>query len=338
MFNRNNSLSESDYSSLTTADKLQYLIFLASLAPSSHNTQPWLFKYGGQTIELFANWDRRLKKSDKTGRELYLSLGAALGNLSIAADSLGLTYNCAIKPQPTLGLNPIATVFFSNLSATSFDPIRLKAIMTRRCNRYNFNNQPIDKQTLQKITQQTEGKNVLASVIVNNDQKKIAQTIVEQSTKDAFTDKGFTDELSQWIKPSLKKYTDGMPGYNLGIPWLLSFFMPWAIKHMPLGSSQAKMAGTMLKASQVFVVLSTPTDDEAAWLRCGEIFEKMAVEAEIQNLRLSVLAAPIEIGDYCRKLQKLLHINERPQMFFRLGYCDKNPDFAPRLLFKKIII
>ncbi len=336
MYTRTNYIALEHFAGLPDIEKLRYLTFLATLAPSSHNTQPWLFKCAGQTIELWANWTRKLAASDPTGREFYISLGAALANVIIASDALGLNYQYNLKPQPASSDIPIAVVSFTNLTPSRYDAIRLKAILTRRCNRFKYDNRPIAEQTLQKIID-IAGQDVRADAIVDAKQKQIAQTIAEQATTDAFKDKAFIDELSRWIKPSLKKYTDGMPGYNIGIPWVFSFFMPWAIKHLPLGGSQSKMAGDMLYASQAFMVLSTPEDNAAAWLRCGDIFEKMAVETEIQNLRLALLAAPIEIGNHFRRLQQLLNINERPQLFFRLGYCEKIPPFAPRLPLTQII-
>jgi hypothetical protein len=42
-------------------DKLRFFINYAILAPSSHNTQPWLFKVVGNTIELYADRTRGLQ-------------------------------------------------------------------------------------------------------------------------------------------------------------------------------------------------------------------------------------------------------------------------------------
>jgi nitroreductase len=37
------------------AEQLRFLLHYAVLAPSGHNTQPWLFKIDGDTVELSAD-------------------------------------------------------------------------------------------------------------------------------------------------------------------------------------------------------------------------------------------------------------------------------------------
>lgn len=76
------------------------ILYLASLAPSGHNTQPWFVKY----IEPY-NWiicndkNRWLPVVDPTQRETILSIGAFLQNLEYAAGNLG--YNCRINIPAT---------------------------------------------------------------------------------------------------------------------------------------------------------------------------------------------------------------------------------------------
>ncbi|WP_229440580.1 hypothetical protein [Massilia sp. BSC265] len=55
------------------------------LAPSSHNTQPWLFRMAESSIDLFADRTRALPVNDPDDRELTISCGCALMHLRIAA-------------------------------------------------------------------------------------------------------------------------------------------------------------------------------------------------------------------------------------------------------------
>ncbi|MFC7484040.1 hypothetical protein ACFQX7_33960 [Luedemannella flava] len=59
-------------------------------APSAHNTQPWVVRYG--TDEVAVHWDpaRALPDSDPTGRDLFLSLGAFVEACLITAADAGL--------------------------------------------------------------------------------------------------------------------------------------------------------------------------------------------------------------------------------------------------------
>ena len=54
----------------TMADKLQFFVAYAILAPSSHNTQPWRFQLTGSQIDLYADGTRALPVMDPDDREI----------------------------------------------------------------------------------------------------------------------------------------------------------------------------------------------------------------------------------------------------------------------------
>ncbi|NCA72888.1 MAG: Tat pathway signal protein, partial [Sphingobacteriia bacterium] len=60
------------------------------LAPSSHNTQCWLFRLGPDRIEILPDRGRRCPVVDPDDHHLFVSLGCAAENLLQAAPALGL--------------------------------------------------------------------------------------------------------------------------------------------------------------------------------------------------------------------------------------------------------
>jgi nitroreductase len=68
----------------------------ANLAPSVHNTQPtrWHLEPGGD-VTLIADVSRRLQVGDPAGRDLRVSLGAALEATAIALSARGLAWQTA---------------------------------------------------------------------------------------------------------------------------------------------------------------------------------------------------------------------------------------------------
>ena len=76
------------------------LIRGAVLAPSSHNTQPWLFRLSESVIDLLADRTRALPVNDPEDRELAISCGCALMNLRVATASLGLRLRVELFPDP----------------------------------------------------------------------------------------------------------------------------------------------------------------------------------------------------------------------------------------------
>ena len=79
-------------------EKLLFLLSLAVRAPSSHNTQPWLFRIQGHEVDLIADLNRSLPVVDPLNRELIISCGAALHHLRVAARYFG--HSCRIEPFP----------------------------------------------------------------------------------------------------------------------------------------------------------------------------------------------------------------------------------------------
>jgi len=82
-------------------DKAEFLIRYAILAPNSHNTQPWRFEITKESIQLLPDLERSLYYSDRENRELYISLGCALGNLLVAADYFGFNVRIEYLPECT---------------------------------------------------------------------------------------------------------------------------------------------------------------------------------------------------------------------------------------------
>jgi len=66
------------------------ILFLASLAPSGHNTQPWFVQYLEPYHWIIGNNKSKwLPAVDLTQRETILSIGAFIQNLEYAAGSFG---------------------------------------------------------------------------------------------------------------------------------------------------------------------------------------------------------------------------------------------------------
>jgi hypothetical protein len=65
------------------------LVRYATLAANGHNTQPWKFSIKEDAIEIHPDFTRQLKVVDPDHRELWISLGCALENLTVAARAAG---------------------------------------------------------------------------------------------------------------------------------------------------------------------------------------------------------------------------------------------------------
>ncbi len=79
---------------------MERIVEVASKAPSVHNTQPWRWRGGGHTLELYADRTRQLARTDPLGRNLTISCGAALHHAQVAAGALGWGPAVIRHPDP----------------------------------------------------------------------------------------------------------------------------------------------------------------------------------------------------------------------------------------------
>src|SRR5262245_6904825 len=61
----------------TMAEQLTFLLQYAILAPSAHNSQPWLFEVRDDTVRIFADRARRLYVVDPHDREMTIACASA---------------------------------------------------------------------------------------------------------------------------------------------------------------------------------------------------------------------------------------------------------------------
>jgi len=92
---------------LNDKNNIYQVLYYASLAGSSHNSQPWKTEvFGEDSILVFADTTRKLAVVDSTSRELYISVGAFIENLRLAASCYGYETNIkihaiqAVPPAP----------------------------------------------------------------------------------------------------------------------------------------------------------------------------------------------------------------------------------------------
>ena len=124
------------------------LIEAAVRAPSGHNSQPWQFALGDDRITIAPDFSRRLSAVDPDNRELFISLGCATENLSLAAAHFGYatqttladdcTVHIALHQQPEPTKQPENEALYAQ-------------IPRRQTNRATYNGSPIPPAQLDPI-------------------------------------------------------------------------------------------------------------------------------------------------------------------------------------------
>jgi nitroreductase len=120
-------------------DDVIHLARAAVLAASAHNAQPWLFRLSPDRIELTPDLSRNLGAMDPLNREMQISVGCALENLTLAARHRGRAPEVLLRPDG-------ATILLGR-STPETSPL-FEAIPRRHTNRAAYDARPMETQQL----------------------------------------------------------------------------------------------------------------------------------------------------------------------------------------------
>ncbi len=332
-------VSENDFPKSGSAkDKLKFFVKYAILAPSGHNTQPWLFEINDDemSINLYADRTRALPVIDPDDTELIISCGAALENLIVALKYFEYYAEVEYFPsetdndllakiKPMIGYEPDAE-----------DKKLFNAIKTRHTNRLPFADDTVDGYRLDKLKTIVSEENVNLLVIEGEQVREEVIKIIEQGDKAQATNKSFCRELAQWVHPNRTNSKDGIPGYAFGMGDLISFGSPFFIGNLNWGDIQAGRDRNLVKGSPVLAVIESKNNNPIDWLRTGMALEKLLLKASSEGIAASYLNQPIEVPELKEKLVKLLHLKGYPHLIIRMGY-GKEVKATPRRDLEEVI-
>jgi hypothetical protein len=160
----------------------------AILASNPHDTQPWLFAVGEDTITLFADRSRNLGAFDPFRREMHLGLGAVVENLALAARAFSFATN-VVPAEGTLSLSPDdAPVVAARIAFTSAPAARdalFDAIPNRHTNRGPYRaDQSIGAERLRRFADLVTDDAVRVVFVVDEQARsEFGAIIVEATTR-----------------------------------------------------------------------------------------------------------------------------------------------------------
>jgi Putative TM nitroreductase len=328
-------------------EQLKFLLKYAILAPSSHNTQPWLFKIvNDNIIELYADRTRALAVVDPDDRELIISCGAALSHLQIAIRHFGYAYRVKLFLEPN-NKDLLAQV---TIGEGKKEPIKeenslFEAITKRRTNRLQFEDRELSALLIPKlqsiVTEQGQlggGEEIRRRrirtwlyIAKEEDKKNSLADLIAEGDRIQMSDKRLRRELASWIHSNRSHSKDGMPGYAFGYNDIISYMGPFVIRTFDTGKGQAAKDRQLAVGSPVLAVLGTESDEPMDWLQAGMALSKMLLLARSENVWSSFLDQPIEVPELRFKVQQLLKEEKGfPQIILRMGYYGQNIKPTPR--------
>ncbi|MDI5975911.1 Acg family FMN-binding oxidoreductase [Amycolatopsis magusensis] len=291
------------------ADQVESVLRAAVLAPSTHNTQPWLFRCTPGGIELHADVSRVLPATDPDQRELLLSCGAALFNLRTAIHALGTHPATVLRPrrdEPTL----LAVVRpFAAHAADARYSVLAKAIPHRHTNRHPFRAARVPPAVIANLRHAAEAEHAWMPVL-DSPQRERLRGLVEQAHEAQLADSAFLAEWRQWTGRA-NHSRDGVPARAAGND-------NWALRDFGEATGPQGHGGP--PGEPFIVVLGSFGDDPIDRLRAGQAMQRLLLTATAAGLDASFISQPVEVPSARRELRQLLGGGLWPQMVLRVGY------------------
>lgn len=294
---------------------------LAVRAPSVHNSQPWRWRIGDQSVHLYADPARHLTHIDPARRGLMLSCGVALQHFTVALAALGWATDVHRFPNPADPDHLAAIEILGPVTADS-EIALAAAIPRRRTDRRWFSSWPVPVGDISLMSSRAARAGVLLRRV--EDEGELAQ-VVRHAVREHISDPEYLAELAMWS--GRHGSPAGVPARNTPAAETQGAFPPRVFANpaleQPSGVQPRDDAGVVL-------VLATATDDPAAQLAAGEATGWVLLTATALGLASCPLTEPLELaGTRAEVRTKLLGGDGFPQMLLRVGWAALNADPLP---------
>lgn len=314
-------------------DKAFFLLKYGILAPSTHNSQPWLFKITEHKIDVYYNAKYKLPKADPKSRDLNISLGCCIENIHIAADYYKMPHNIMYHDQPSDDLRASIQFLDSELTHSPNEEFRplLQSILQRKNARGLFDGGSIDKEVIENVLHPVED-GIEVNFVTDQDTLERIAEITLQGIEIAYNDPGFRREMSEWMHNNYSKTKEGIFGHTLRLSNVMSIFFPIAVRYLNIGKKVAALNGKSWQSSSGAIVISSSNENPEQWMKIGRLAEHFMLELPLRGLQTSIFAAGIESGDLQKEIKSAVKTKYSPQFLFCVGaMSDIQKGFSPRI-------
>jgi hypothetical protein len=302
------------------------LLTAASLAPSSHNTQPWLVWVSDSNRWTIGQESHRaLPVVDPGNREPVIALGAFLENLVEAAGSVGLH----------VALEVLARKFTDReLVQIELTPARRReglsgAIPRRRTVKNGYRTRELSRADLALLTTGLNGS------VAYFPYGSAQASYLAGGTIEAFRQQSSRDdaqrELAGWIRFSnadARQHLDGLTPATMEITGLAGLFVRRFFNADTVMKESFRARGVDSVATQAlahggWLVLIAPDESIQAHLDVGRRFQRLALRACERSIGLHPMSQLIQEEPWRREIAAELGVDGQVRLVVRVGYVER---------------
>lgn len=300
----------------------------ATLAANSHNSQPWLFKIEQSGISILPDMDRSLSAVDPDNHHLFVSIGCAVENLSLAAAKSGKGGSHSFSEANGGSLR------FTFGDEQLAEPALLDAIPKRQSTRGLFDGRAISAEILRTLAASVQVDGVDLVLITDRAQMNKVRDLVIAGNTQQMADVAFMHELKHWLRFNPREALrsgDGLFSATSGNPvlptWLGSSMLDLALTPK---SENDKYARQIASSAGIAVFCARKSNAEH-WVAVGRASQRFALQATALGLKNAYINQPVEAASMRPEFATLIGLQgRRPDLVMRFGYGPALPFSARR--------
>ncbi|MBC2716103.1 MAG: nitroreductase [Desulfobacteraceae bacterium] len=303
------------------------ILYMASLAPSGHNAQPWTVKIVSPEKWIIGSdktcW---LPAADSDNFNCLLSIGAFIENLVIAAGSNGYKADVQITAKDPFDTE-IAIIHFSRQRRNGE---LVKRIKNRRMTKIPYRKKEILAKDIEYLTHHSPEH------ICYFPKGSPQSTYIEEGTlecnriQDARQD--VLEETAKWIRWSdedAKKYRDGLTPEAMSIHgvtgWVARhFFTRESLFNKMNREMYLDMVEELLENHGGWIVFTGKDSSVSSMIDSGRRFERLWLKARAKNIAIQPFSQLLEEAPGATVGIK--GIEDDVHFIMRVGYIDSYPD------------
>lgn len=312
---------------------LNDLIRYATLAPNSHNTQPWRFALGTNTIGILPDFSRATPAVDPDDHHLFVSLGCAVETLRIAAGATGRPGDVEVEETG-------ATRYAFSNGVPRPDPL-FAAIPKRQSTRADYDGRPVPAADLEALARAAAMPGVGLALITGRPQIDKIRDLVIAGNDAQMNDSAFMAELKRWLRfnpRSAMTSGDGLFSASSGNPVLPDAIGSRAFDLFFTADAESGRYRRQIDSSAGIALFVADREDKAHWIAVGRACQRFALAATSLGLRCSFVNQPVEVARFRADLAAIVGApGKRPDLVMRFGHGPETP-LSPRRPVEAILI
>lgn len=305
------------------------ILYLASLAPSGHNTQPWSVRYIQPYHWIICNEKNRwLPAVDPHQRETILSIGAFLQNLEYAAASFGYTVDINLLAATNQDQDLVELRLIKSGLHTDFD---ISTIKLRRTVRSHYLNVPLKAEDLHYITGvDTDFAHFIAPG--SKQYQWLNEATVTANQIQSYRDDA-EGELAEWIRFSANaasQHYDGLTPASMeiqGLPgWVVrNFYTKADVMKKSFREQSIEKVKAQVAVSGGWLLLSSKDSSVASLLESGKRLQRILLKVRSRNIAIHPMTQILEEATVNEQLKSVIALTDPVQFILRAGYIRDYP-------------